>query len=301
MSKYGIGSDPEVFVTDPSGKVVPVTGLVGGTKSKPLALGDGYAVQEDGVALEYNIPVCGSVDEFLAVIKEGLRRSASKLPAGYGTVIKPDHEFEEAQLEDPSAWVSGCDPDFSAWTMAKRPGLNYTKAKKPLVRYCGGHVHISYPSPDNLNPITATYIARVADMLMGVPARWLEGDSIRAQEFGEFGIFRPKPYGLEYRTMSNIWLSIPELARWVAECSLFLSLHAPNSERLHRALYGEHEIGISTNILELQRSGTHSMALWLGALRAIGIRAPEYLCKKIEETFPVLDAANTAPYSYPND
>jgi len=280
MSKYngvGIGSDPEVFVTDPTGKVVPIIGLVGGSKEHPLPLGDGYAVQEDGVALEYNIPVCGTVADFTAAIEEGLRRSKAKLPAGYGTIIKPDHIFDRGQLTDPLAWVSGCDPDFSAWTMEKREGLNYNAAAVPLARYCGGHIHISYPNAKDMSPLTKTYLVRVMDMLLGVPSRWLEGDSIRSQQFGTFGIYRPKSYGLEYRTMSNVWMTIPVLLKWVAEMSLYIASQATIAKRVHDYVYSKDTNEIPAELRSLDYLTTGSLSTWRKHVGNLGLRITDDL------------------------
>jgi hypothetical protein len=51
-----VGSDMEVFLRDNlSGVPVPVCGLIGGTKEKPKEVlgGNGFAVQEDNVMLEF--------------------------------------------------------------------------------------------------------------------------------------------------------------------------------------------------------------------------------------------------------
>jgi hypothetical protein len=274
MSKQNfvaIGSDPEVFVTDPSGKVVPIIGLVGGTKQDPLQLGDGYAVQEDGVALEYNIPACRNSDDFIAAIDRGLKLSSAKLPPGYGTVIKPDHEFTADQLEDPLSWVSGCDPDYSAWTMQKREGLNYFKTDSPKTRYCGGHVHISYPDAKNGHPMTKTYLVRLADMLMGVPARWLEGDSVRSRAFGEFGIYRPKSFGIEYRTMSNIWLQIPELMRWVADASFIIAGMSERAENYYSRIYERDNNELPRELKTLSVLSAQNIRRWERTLGDLGV------------------------------
>jgi hypothetical protein len=286
MNKYndvGIGSDPEVFVTNPAGEIVPIIGLVGGSKNQPRPLGDGFAVQEDGVALEYNIPVCNTTESFIEAIEEGLRRAAAKLPAGYGTIIKPDHVFEYEQLSDPLAWVSGCDPDFSAWTMEKREGLNYLKTVYPLARYCGGHVHISYANAKESSPMTRAYLVRIMDMLVGVPARWLEGDSIRSKEFGVYGIYRPKSYGLEYRTMSNIWMRIPALMKWVASMSLYVAGNASTAKRLSEYIYVKDTNEIPKELFNLNDLTLNTLALWMKILANLGIRVSDDLMLLLRE------------------
>lgn len=278
--EWGIGSDPEVFVCDNNGKIVPVIGLVGGTKEEPLPLGDGYAVQEDGVALEYNIPVCDTVAKFQQAIKEGLRRAAEKLPPNYGTVIKPDHEFAPEQLYNPMTWVSGCDPDFSAWTYEKRAGLDYSKSAYPRYRYCGGHIHISFAQMEQTTPETAVHIARLMDVLVGVPMRWMEGESIRSQQFAAFGIYRPKVYGLEYRTASNIWLTNDILTEWVADCALYLAKNAKISSILHRRVFSEDDMlldnaGNVPTLASMQTLSLESFNKWIYSVNNAGLHVSD--------------------------
>jgi hypothetical protein len=40
-------------------------------------------------------------------------------------------------------------------------------------------------------------------------------DATRRQLYGKAGAFRPKPYGMEYRVLSNRWLDSEPLMRWV--------------------------------------------------------------------------------------
>lgn len=46
------GSDFEMFVEDQQGVIVPVVGLLGGTKSEPLDIGEGCFRQEDNTQAE---------------------------------------------------------------------------------------------------------------------------------------------------------------------------------------------------------------------------------------------------------
>ena len=53
------GSDIEVFLVNEKNTVIPCVGLVKGTKEKPhrpKGMPKGYAVQEDNVMLEFNVP-----------------------------------------------------------------------------------------------------------------------------------------------------------------------------------------------------------------------------------------------------
>ena len=56
LTQISIGSDPEVFISFKN-KIVPSFDLIKGTKNAPRPLAKkGFFVQEDNVALEFNIP-----------------------------------------------------------------------------------------------------------------------------------------------------------------------------------------------------------------------------------------------------
>lgn len=137
-----IGADPEVFVyASEMGKIVSSLDLVGGTKASPRPLEtEGFFVQEDNVLAEYNIPVSKSKKEFVFNIHHGLELIKRTLPEGFIPLIKSSHRFDPAQLEDPRAFVMGCDPDFNAWSNKRNPPPDLDK--DPYLRSAGGHVHV---------------------------------------------------------------------------------------------------------------------------------------------------------------
>jgi len=38
---------------------------------------------------------------------------------------------------------------------------------------------------------------------------------MRRELYGKAGAMRPKPYGWEYRSLSNFWVFIPEFTSWI--------------------------------------------------------------------------------------
>ena len=57
-------------------------------------------------------------------------------------------------------------------------------------------------------------IIKSADLHLGVPAVIMEPDNKRKELYGKAGAYRPKPYGVEYRTISNFYLKTRELISW---------------------------------------------------------------------------------------
>ena len=72
MKKYNnitLGCDPELFVKDFDGNLVSAIDKFGGTKENPKPISDnGHCIQEDNVAVEFNIPPCIDKESFVREI-----------------------------------------------------------------------------------------------------------------------------------------------------------------------------------------------------------------------------------------
>lgn len=204
-----IGADPELFLADRSGKYISSVGLIGGTKEEPKPLPmAGCAVQEDNVAVEFNIPPCDSVDSFIAAIQYNLDYLTKEVATrGLSLVITPSASFPPDQLQSRQAKVFGCDPDYNAWT----GGINPKPfARNKNLRSAGGHIHVGFDGED-LEPFS---VVRAMDVFLAIPSLELDPDTERRLLYGKAGACRPKPYGVEYRTLSNFWIATPELRNW---------------------------------------------------------------------------------------
>ena len=210
-----LGSDPEVFIVEETtNKVVSSIGIVGGCKAAPKPVGDapGFAVQEDNVLAEYNIPPTKSKDDFVAAIYLGLDFLTNVLPPYHKPLIKSSHRFEPEQLDNLRAKELGCDPDYNAWTgrQNRRPNID----NDPFMRSAGGHVMVGYKK-SRLD--TNIALIRMMDVYLGVPSVILDPDRLRRTLYGKAGAYRHKPFGVEYRTLSSFWLSTKNLTGWVWE------------------------------------------------------------------------------------
>lgn len=213
---FKLGADPELFLKDASEAFVSAIGLIGGSKDypRPLPIAPGFMVQEDNVALEYNIPPADSRDEFdnnVAVIMDFLSKEVHTL--GLHFAQESAVSFPKAQLMDPRARMFGCDPDFNAWKDGKRNPR--PKATDLDLRTCGGHVHIGYQfaSEEELQDfIKHMDLFTLGSVLMD------KGD-LRKELYGKAGCYRPKSYGGEYRSLSNFWIFKKETRNWVWDCT----------------------------------------------------------------------------------
>lgn len=211
--KFKLGCDPELFMADAIGKLKASCGLIGGTKEAPQPLeelGAGYAVQEDNVAIEFNIPPAANAREFHDSIRKTLDLLTNGVKSMYDFQIVnlSAASFPMEELTSRAAQEFGCDPDFNAWTGKKNPK---PKATDKTLRSCGGHVHVGYEK----HLVDETRLIKCMDLFLGVPSVLMDKGELRKQLYGKAGAFRSKLYGVEYRTLSNFWVFGEELPNWV--------------------------------------------------------------------------------------
>lgn len=207
------GADPEVFVTDFMGGMRSIIGLIGGSKEAPLPLtelGEGFAVQEDNVAMEFNIPPSATVQDFDDNIRKVLDTLSATVKGKYGFNLcrVSAVSFPDMELQNPAALVFGCDPDFNCWTGAVNPRPN---AEDKNLRSCGGHVHVGYDQ----SLASQDKVGQFMDLYLGVPSVLMDNGELRKKLYGKSGAIRYKPFGLEYRTLSNFWIFERQTRQWV--------------------------------------------------------------------------------------
>jgi len=216
-NKFLIGSDVESFAFDAEGHPVSAIPLVKGTKHKPINM-NGVMVSHDNVAVEWAIPPAGSRDEFVASMLASrtavIERFLSPVKLVLGT--RACQDFPASQLASAEAKRSGCDPDFDAWriVMNAPAPLRFTR-----LRSAGAHLHLSdvagYPFlTDGMGRLD---FVRIADAVLMAPAVTLEDATAvnRRRLYGNAGCHRPKPYGVELRTLSPWWTDNKSNIEWV--------------------------------------------------------------------------------------
>ena len=206
-----IGADPEVFLTDTSGNFISSIGKIGGSKRNPRKLErDGFFLQEDNVATEFNIPPASNLAAFVESIEWSIKRIEKEVESlGLKVTIIPAAHFAPSELLHKNALTAGCDPDYNAWTKLMNPR---PKVSASTLRTGAGHVHIGIdPKPK----FTREAFIKSLDLNLGVGSVLLDNDNLRKSLYGKAGAFRPTSYGLEYRVLSNFWLRNKELIKWV--------------------------------------------------------------------------------------
>lgn len=201
-----VGADPELFLVNVDGKFISAVGLIGGSKEYPRDIGEGCAVQEDNVAVEYNIKPCTNVDEFVKYNRYALKAITEHIKEqGLFPSITASKSFPEDQLLTQRSRVFGCDPDYNAWTGKEN---ERQPADDANLRSAGGHIHIG-------STLDKIQLIRWADVYLGLQSVLEDPDTDRRKLYGKAGSFRAKPYGVEYRTLSNYWIGTEHMMRTV--------------------------------------------------------------------------------------
>jgi len=203
-----IGGDPEFFIANGK-EMVASCDLIGGTKGAGIpfdeSLGKSAKWLEDNVAVELNFDPqddWSSATQMIIEVAKGMGR-ALKAKSLY-PVIKPVIPFRPHVLTNPKALVFGCDPDFCAYDKdPKKARTLETETFKDL-RFAGGHLHLSY---DNRDEVPHYAVAMILDAIVGLSLVKWDKQGERRSRYGLAGLFRPKSYGIEYRTPSNFWLA----------------------------------------------------------------------------------------------
>ena len=215
--KFTIGADPEFFLLDSKlGYYVSAHNVIPGTKDNPHPVNCG-AIQVDGTAVEFNINPAETEDEFVHNVHTVMGELRKIVPEKYQFVFRPAITYKASYFQKlpREAIELGCNPDYNAYTVDKNPIPNAAVQ----MRTASGHVHIGwerdYPEVDRDHIILCARLSRNLDVTLGLPSLEWDPDATRRQLYGKAGAYRPKPYGIEYRTLSCAWLRHEDLMRRV--------------------------------------------------------------------------------------
>jgi hypothetical protein len=194
-----LGSDPEFILRDKQ------------TNSPVSAIGlyehrDAVKLYADNVLAEAShtpFPMSEFTDGIRSVLST-VSSIASDFKSGCTfTVGECEAFYSDEQLSAPEAHAIGCNPFQNAYDLGvNRVPIPYTNN----ARYAGGHIHIAYKQ-STLPP--HLLIQLLDDTLL--PHDPNHGKTPRSDFYGAKGSFRHKPYGVEYRSISNWWMSNPDI------------------------------------------------------------------------------------------
>ena len=236
-----IGADPEFFI-GVGEDLYSAHGVVAGTKEEPFKVPNG-AVQVDGMALEFNIDPATTEEEFTVNINSVLGTLREMVPESYDFKMQPVAEFgaEYIRAQPEEATELGCEPDLNAYT----GDINPTPDANADFRTAAGHVHIGVTR--ELDDVEERQLIILCDLFMGLPSLAYDNSAKRRELYGKAGAYRSKPYGVEYRTLSNAWLQSEYLQRTVFNQAVLAAKNLDNFVSIFELL--EEEVGVSYTCL----------------------------------------------------
>src|SRR3546814_5830384 len=83
-------------------------------------------------------------------------------------------------------------------------------SQNPLMRCAGGHLHVGWTEGESLGSIqhvmNCSDLVKQLDWYVGLWSLGKDKDKVRRSLYGKAGACRIKPYGVEYRVLSNFWI-----------------------------------------------------------------------------------------------
>jgi hypothetical protein len=213
------GSDPE-FILEKDGRCRSAIGIVQGSIENRIDL-HGFEFYYDNVLAECAIKYGRTQNEVI----ENFRlcfQIYSDMVKPYKLLPQASEIFPDEELAHKDSRRVGCAKEFCAYEM-KQKESPLDEISGGNLRSCGGHIHLGADilAGDGPEPILAIYMM---DLFLGVPSLWLDKDKTsprRREIYGKAGRYRPKPYGIEYRSLGNFWLQSPDCVRLIYDISMF--------------------------------------------------------------------------------
>lgn len=217
------GSDPEIFVVNKDGNVIPAFKFLKDKKDPNRIPGTNQALFWDGFQAEFNLPAFSCLDQTVGSVRASLmelKRLAKEYDKDARLTIIPTLEVMPHMLRDEKEEhvQFGCMPSKNAYGMK---GIQ-ADGRDVTLRSSGGHIHLELDSKQKKR--VEEYV-KALDAILGVACVSMFGqfdDPRRREYYGLAGEYRTPPHGLEYRPLSNVWMCHPtamyivfELARKV--------------------------------------------------------------------------------------
>ena len=228
MAQFGI--DPELFVMKKGGRLATSIHLLKDFKkiTSHTSTQTGRVWSKmDGFAFEFSSHPTGCRDYLVPAIANGIRDFHEAHP-DYKLSAKASLKLTTASVAGtPPEGVCeyGCVPDIDAFKLIeKTPEF---ESYQTMDRYTGGHIHYDLRKPFSKPPkqlasnkTRAAAFTLLLDAYVAVPfvAAIGEtndyGEALRRTYYGQAGSHRVKPYGVEYRVLSGMFLSSPFMTTW---------------------------------------------------------------------------------------
>ena len=220
---FTFGADPEFFLK--LGHInVSAHDLVPGTKARTFKTLNGW-VQADGTAIEFNTVPASSARAFAYNVGLAIRDVRAIVPSVFKFDIAPVVKFDTAywRYVPKKAKELGCDPDYSAFREGRLNAAPHFDSFNETYRSGGGHLHIgwgeNFDYADKSHKYDCILMINSLEAVISAYSKLWDHDKTRKEWYGGDGAFRPKSFGVEWRGLSNAWVSQPAIHGWLFNVS----------------------------------------------------------------------------------
>jgi len=219
------GADPEIFVLDNMGKLLPAFRFLPPKNQAILLPGSGGSAYWDGFQAEFAIGASGChswVTDYLHYGLVGVLKEARKVDPKARLTLQNVFRIPREELFTTSGEYAalGCNPSRNAYNT--NPFMIDNPFELPY-RMAGGHIHLGMDPNYTLGGVDSPLpdrFAKYLDFLVAIPTvgMFAEIDSpVRRKYYGRAGEYRLPSHGLEYRTLSNAWLGHPSISNLILD------------------------------------------------------------------------------------
>jgi hypothetical protein len=212
------GCDPEIFVCDTADNLIPAFTFLPSKKSATSVFWDGFQA-------EFRTEACLCQAYLMDEIRTGLKRIWRSAPHGACLSLDSVREIKDVSRYTPEQVALGCEPSLNAY--GEDP-LFVPNPEALPIRFAGGHLHFGINEAFSKIRChvqkNAPAIVRMMDRIVGLASVCLAREidtPVRRRFYGRAGEYRLPKWGLEYRVLSNFWLSDPKIAQLVFEIGRF--------------------------------------------------------------------------------
>lgn len=201
---FTIGTDPEFFLIYKNQPISAIGILPEKTKNNTFYF--------DNVLAEIAVKPANNKEEFIENITNSIQK-LEKIVYPAKLLFQASINYPNEELKHKKANEAGCIAEYSAYSLDRIiPPKKYIIENKHITNFrtAGGHIHLGHPILQN--GLNAIYMVKMMDLFISIPEILFNKDKTakkRRKVYGVAGSHRITDYGIEYRPLSNYWLSNP--------------------------------------------------------------------------------------------
>jgi len=240
-----MGCDPEFFFkvdgeTIGAEKILPKNGLSNPNYSNSKFVIDGVQAELNPSPDTCRARLANQISNCFKQLDAELKKQGGNIKADFSRTIEISKENLLALSEDSRKF--GCAPSTNAYRSSSGMKIDAVDPTEYRTRAAGGHIHIGHGSSTTWKKAFTKDTKRtvqIFDLIVGNTCVLIDRDPSnieRRKLYGRAGEYRLPNHGLEYRTLSNFWLTSYPLMSLVFALARFATQIAvsPHADIYHK-------------------------------------------------------------------